>query len=117
MQLVEQHIIKRNSPFYGELSEALWKSKNLYNATMYAVRQHYFNHKEYLPYCKVQKQFQDTHQFDYEALPRKVSQQTMRMVDGNFKSFFKALKSPKVNKARLPKYLKKDGKYLLTYTS
>ena len=117
MQLVEQHIIKRNSPFYGELSEVLWKSKNLYNATMYAVRQHYFNHKEYLPYCKVQKQFQDTHQFDYEALPRKVSQQTMRIVDRNFKSFFKALKSPKVNKARLPKYLKKDGKYLLTYTS
>lgn len=117
MQLVEQHIIKRNSPFYGELSEALWKSKNLYNATMYAVRQHYFSHKEYLPYCKVQKQFQDTHQSDYEALPRKVSQQTMRMVDGNFKSFFKALKSSKAKKANLPKYLKKDGKYLLTYTS
>lgn len=117
MQLVEQHIVKRNSPFYGELSEALWKSKNLYNATMYAVRQHYFNNKEYLPYCKVQKQFQDAHQSDYEALPRKVSQQTMRMVDRNFKSFFKALKSPKVNKARLPRYLKKDGKYLLTYTS
>ena len=84
---------------------------------MYAVRQHYFNNKEYLPYCKVQKQFQDAHQSDYEALPRKVSQQTMRMVDRNFKSFFKALKSPKVNKARLPRYLKKDGKYLLTYTS
>lgn len=117
MQLVEQHIIKRNSPFYGKLSEALWKSKNLYNATMYAVRQHYFNNKEYLPYCKVQKQFQDTHQSDYEALPRKVSQQTMMMADRNFKSFFKALKSTKVSKARLPKYLKKDGKYLLTYTS
>ena len=117
MQLVEQHIIKRNSPYYKELSDALWKSKNLYNATMYAVRQHYFNNKEYLTYCKIQKQFQDVHHSDYEALPRKVSQQTMRMVDNSFKSFFKAIKSQKAQKVKLPKYLKKDGKYLLTYTS
>ena len=117
MQLVEQHIIKNNSPFYKELAEALYRSKNLYNSTLYAVRQHYFEHKQYLQYNKVRKDFQDSHQPDYEALPRKVSQMTMRMVDQNFRSFFAAIKSTKVTKARLPKYLKKDGQYLLVYTS
>ena len=88
MQLVEQHIVKKNSPWYKELSEVLWRSKNLYNSTTYAVRQYYFETKKYLNYSQVQKKFQEECQQDYEALPRKVSQQTMRMVDQNFKSFF-----------------------------
>lgn len=117
MQLVEQHIVKKSSPFYKELSNALWRSKNLYNSTTYAVRQHYFETKKYLNYNQVQKKFQTSHQPDYEALPRKVSQQTMRMVDQNFRSFFASIKSSKVKKPKLPHYLKKDGKFLLTYTS
>lgn len=117
MQLVEQHIIKKNSPWYKELSEVLWRSKNLYNSTIYAIRQYYFETKKYLTYCQVQKKFQEEHQQDYEALPRKVSQQTMRLADQNFKSFFGSLKSSKVKKARIPHYLKKDGKFLAVYTS
>ena len=117
MQLVEQHIIKGNSPWYKELSEVLRRSKNLYNSTTYAVRQHYFETKKYLNYSQAQKKFQEEHQQDYEALPRKVSQQTMRMVDQNFRSFFGSLKSSKVKKAKLPHYLKKDSEFLAVYTS
>ena len=117
MQLVEQHIIKGNSPWYKELSEVLGRSKNLYNSTTYAVRQHYFETKKYLNYSQAQKKFQEEHQQDYEALPRKVSQQTMRMVDQNFRSFFGSLKSSKVKKAKLPHYLKKNSKFLAVYTS
>ena len=117
MQLVEQHIVKKNSPWYKELSEMLWRSKNLYNSTTYAVRQHYFETKKYLNYTQIQKKFQQERQQDYEAMPRKVSQQTMRMVDQNFRSFFGSLKSSKVRKAKLPHYLKKDGKFLVVYTS
>jgi putative transposase len=91
MQLVEQHIVKKSSPFYKELSNALWRSKNLYNSTTYAVRQYYFQNKKYLSYYQAQNLFQTSHQPDYEALPRKVSQQTMRMVDQNFRSFFASI--------------------------
>lgn len=116
MQLVEQHIVRETSPSYGELSDALWRSKNLYNSTLFAIRQHFFQSGKYLPYNKAQRMFQDGHQPDYEALPRKVSQQTMRMVDRNFRSFFGVLKA-KNSKPRIPKYLRKDGRFMLTYTS
>jgi len=39
MQLVEQHIIERNDPRYALIDEAAFKSKNLYNAALYLVRQ------------------------------------------------------------------------------
>lgn len=39
MKLVRQIIYKRNDPEYKEMDELCFKSKNLYNATLYAVRQ------------------------------------------------------------------------------
>jgi putative transposase len=43
MQLVERHIITPTNKYYKELDEATFKSKNLYNSTLYAIRQHYKN--------------------------------------------------------------------------
>jgi IS605 OrfB family transposase len=58
---------------------------------------------------------------DYCALPRKVSQQTLRMVEQNFKSFFAAMRAKKSGtnnrKVRIPHYLEKDGHYLTAYTN
>ena len=39
MQLVEQHVIDRKDPRYGVIDEAAFKSKNLYNAALYEIRQ------------------------------------------------------------------------------
>ena len=124
MILVEQHIIKKSDCRYNTIDLAAYKSKNLYNATLYAVRQHFFETNEYLPYARAQHLFQETHQFDYYELPSKVAQWTMKMVDQNFRSFFKSLQVYKKNpskfsgRPKLPKYLDKtDGRYLLTYTS
>ena len=39
MKLVRQIIYKRSDPEYNEMDELCFKSKNLYNATLYAVRQ------------------------------------------------------------------------------
>ena len=56
-------------------------------------------------------------QVDYYALPCKVAQQTIKMVDNNMKSFFKALKA-KNSKPKLPKYLgKTSGRYMVIYTN
>lgn len=118
MRLVEQHIIKQSDSRYKELVELAVLSKNLYNAALYAVRQHYFANQEFLKYESVNKQFVDSKNADYYALPTKVSQQTLKMVEQNFKSFFGLLKlkDGKARSAKIPKYLDKDGKFQLIYT-
>ena len=51
------------------------------------------------------------------------AQQTLRMLDSSWKSFFKAIKDWKkhpekyLGRPKLPKYLKKDGYYVLTLTN
>ena len=124
MQIVEKHIISKNDSRFTEIDNMAYRSKNLYNATLYAVRQHFFDTDSYLPYATIQKQFQETNQYDYRSLPTKVAQWTMKMVDQNFHSFFRSNKEYKANpkkyngKPRLPKYLDKaKGRYLLTFTN
>lgn len=124
MLLVERHIITYTNKYYKELDVTTFKSKNLYNSTLYAIRRHFFEEEKYLPYVRIQKQFQDTKQQDYIALPTKVAQQTMKQVDTIFKSFFKALVEYKKNpskfhgRPKLPKYKEKaDGRFILTYTN
>ena len=121
MQLVEKHIIKPNHEYYKELDNLCFLSKNLYNATLYEIRQHFFNTGEYLNYYEVNKRFTETNQTDYCALPRKTSKMTQQLVDKNFKSFFSLLK--KKNKGEydkpvsIPKYLpKQTGRQVVTYT-
>ena len=122
MILAEKHMIRRGNPMFKEIDKAAYMSKNLYNATLYAIRQHFFEHKEYLPYARLNHIFSTERNIDYISLPAKVAQQTMKMVDQNFKAFFKGLqsfkKNPKKFKARprIPKYLDKEGRQCLTYT-
>lgn len=124
MKLVEKHIISKNDARFVEIDTMAYRSKNLYNATLYAVRQHFFDTDSYLPYATIQKQFQETNQYDYRSLPTKVAQWTMKMVGQNFHSFFRTNKEYKTNpkkyngKPRVPKYLDKaKGRYLLTFTN
>ena len=48
MILSERHIIKQSNNYYKELDNLCYLSKNLYNSALYAIRQHYFNTKQYL---------------------------------------------------------------------
>lgn len=108
LTLVEKHQIKYHSKEHKECDRLCFLSKNLYNSTLYAIRQHYFNTKKYLSYFEVNKQFAFDNQPDYRALPAKVSQWTQKLVDQNFKSFFALLKNENLNwKPRIPKYLHK----------
>ena len=85
---------------------------------MYLIKQEYFKTKKYLNYYDINKILVDNHQFDYYNLPTKVSQQTLKMVDQNFKSFFKHIKSKnKSKKVNIPKYLDKNGRYITIYTN
>ncbi|MBO6273679.1 hypothetical protein J6O48_13020 [bacterium] len=69
MLLVEQHIIKQANKHYKELLDLCHKSKNLYNATLYAIRQYYFNTGKYLNYLNAYNQFKSEHNPDFYALP------------------------------------------------
>ena len=117
MILTERHIIKKTNPLYSELDNLCFLSKNLYNSALYTVRQYYFENKKYLSWVNINNNFVKDKQVDYYALPCKVSQQTLKMVDQNMKSFFNAIKAKK-SKAKLPKYLDKvKGRFLVTYTN
>jgi len=68
-------IIKNNNPLYSEIDNLCFKSKNLYNATLYSERQHYFNNKKFMFFYSINKKFASENNPDYRALPAKVSKQ------------------------------------------
>lgn len=112
MILIEKHIINKKHQFFLECDNLCFKSKNLYNQGLYNVRQFYFENKKYLNY------FENYHvtknQESYSQLPTKVSCQTLKLVDQNFKSFFGLLKTEGCI-AKIPKYLEKDGRYITKF--
>ena len=120
MRLVEQHIIKSNHKYYKELKNLCRLSKNLYNATLYEIRQYFFENKKYLSYPLIDKKFKETNNIDYKSLPSQTAQQTMRVVDSSFRSFFKLLnmknKGSYNRNISIPHYLKTDGYFTLIYT-
>ncbi|WP_040443198.1 RNA-guided endonuclease InsQ/TnpB family protein [Ktedonobacter racemifer] len=121
MQLVEQHCISKIDPSYEIIDEAAFKSKNLYNAANYEYRQAFFHEGTYLNYSEVQKRMQ-LHEA-YKALPAKVSQQILMVLDSNWKGFKEGLKAyyeaPSKFRERPhpPKYKHKtEGRNILIYT-
>jgi len=121
MQLVEQHCIGKNDPRYTVIDEAAFKSKNLYNAANYEIRQAFIHEGRYLNYHEIQRRMQ-SHEA-YKALPAKVSQQILMVLERNWTSFFEALKayeedpSKFLGRPRLPKYKHKtEGRNILVYT-
>src|SRR6266567_1205567 len=121
MQLVEQHVIDRKDPRYSVIDEAAFKSKNLYNAALYEIRQAFIHEGKYLNYNEMDKLMQQ-HEA-YKALRRKVSQWVLKGLDKNWKSFFESLKayaedpSKFTGRPRLPKYKHKtEGRNLLVHT-
>ena len=121
MQLVERHKIKPTHRFWQQIDELCFLSKNLYNYANYQVRQSFIADSVYISYNQLYHRIKHTP--DYKALPAKVSQQVLRLLDKNWKSFFNANKAYKTNpnlfKARpkLPKYKDKlKGRNILIYT-
>lgn len=121
MILAERHIIKKDNTLFKEMDNLCFLSKNLYNKGLYIVRQHFFNTEKYLNYNTLENILKKSKDVDYYALPTKVSQQILMVLDNNFKSFFKLLEKKKKGlykeKVKIPKYLDKDSRNLLIFTS
>ena len=108
-------VVKKGSPLYQEIDNLCFKSKNLFNATLYSERQSYFNTGKFKYYNQVNKDFTDKNQPDYRALPAKVSKHTQMKVDQAIKSFLALKKSSNNSRHKFPKYLKKDGRFVVEY--
>jgi putative transposase len=78
MQLVEKHIIDRKDPRYAAIDAVAFASKNLYNATLYVVRQAFIHEGKYLNYNAMDKIMQK-HEA-YRVLPSKVAQEVVKQV-------------------------------------
>ncbi|MBP5458920.1 MAG: transposase [Clostridia bacterium] len=115
MLLVEQIQVKNNSSAYAELDHACFLSKNLYNAALYSIRQHFFKTKSYKGYGELNKEMVQTKNPDYYALNANTSQQILKLVDQNFKSFFGSIK--KKIKTHIPRYLPKNGRQEVIFTN
>jgi putative transposase len=121
MQLVERHVISRADPRFAAIDAASFASKNLYNAANYIVRQSFIQEGVYLTYHEMHRHMKD-HEA-YQALPAKVAQWVLRLLDQNWQSFFAALAawradpSKFLGRPRLPGYKdKQQGRNLLVYT-
>ncbi|MDM8557869.1 transposase [Candidatus Parabeggiatoa sp. HSG14] len=90
---------------FKRLKELTAHAKNLYNQTLWTLRQAFETTGLYFPYPKMDKVISPVKNLEgkinYKLLKAKVSQQTLRRLDKNFKSFFKCHQD----------YQKNSGKY------
>ena len=104
-----------------DLSKLCHLAKNLYNLANWYVRQDFFNLNNMLTYYDLDFILKSTH--TYQSLPSQTSQQILKCVHRNWKSYVKGLqeyrrdfrkfkKSPKI-----PRYKKKNGESVVIFTN
>lgn len=114
---VQSNVIRHLSKGqYQTLRELCQLSNNLYNVALYNVRQYFFMQKLFLNYESNYHECKDNE--NYVLLQAGVAQQTLKVVDRSFKSFFNLLKKCKTGDYRyhdvkMPHYRKKGGYFNL----
>ena len=121
MFLTQSNVIRHLSKDeYSMLAEMCRYSNNLYNVALYNIRQYYFSEKKFLTYesnyheCKVNE--------NYGLLQAGVAQQTLKVADRSFKSFFNLIKKAKSGEYRfqdikIPHYREKGGMFVLVLST
>ena len=91
---VEQHIIDRNNKYYKMLRDKCHEAKNIYNHANYIIRQEFIEHGNWIRYEEIEKILHNDLKYpDYWNLGlANSSQQILRVLDKNWKSFFTAIK-------------------------
>ena len=125
VQRVEKHRIKQNNAYYLMLCDFAHKSKNLYNHANFLVREEFIKNDKWLHYRDLDKLLKaDATYDDYKQMPTAQSaQQTLRLLEKDWKSFFVAVKDwskqkeKYLGRPKLPKYKPKNGKHILILTN
>ena len=117
MKLTE--IIQLN--YSKQLSHLCHLAKDLYNLANWYVRQDFFHLDNVLNYYDLD--FMLNQKQAYRNLPSQTSQQILKLVYRNWKSYFNALKEYKQDfkkfkkKPKIPKYKKKNGESIVIFTN
>ena len=114
MNLTEKECIYPTDERFALIKELCHLSKNLYNASLYDVRQYYFETKSYRTWQSQVPIFTKIKNPDYYALQSNVAIEVIRQVGQQFINFFNN-KSNK--KKRIPKYKDKNGYNLITFNN
>jgi putative transposase len=116
MLLAEQIHLKPSQ----ELSHICHLAKNLYNLANFYVRQEYINLGLWLRYGDLN--FILKNKKHYRKLPSQTSQQILRVLDKNWKSYFNSLKKYRIEPQKfmgrpgMPNYKAKNGESLVIFT-
>jgi putative transposase len=103
------------------LSKICHLAKNLYNLANYHIRQRFINEGLWTRYREVYAFVKNTNA--YRSLPAQTAQQILRLLDKNWKSFFKAIKdwmkhpNKYLGKPKLPRYKPKAGESIIIFTN
>lgn len=112
MELTEKEIIYSTDERFDLIKNLCHLSKNLYNASLYDVRQYYFETKSYRTWQSQRPIFTKNNNPDYYALQSHLAGEVLMQVGRQFIGFFNN-KSNK--KKRIPKYKDKNGYNVITF--
>jgi len=94
-QLTYKFQLKRNN----HLDNLCHHSKNLYNQTIYIIKEYFDKTSKFLCYNEFEKIIKKTNnlekEINYYKLPAQTSQQILRLIEKNWKSYFASLKDYK----------------------
>ncbi|NEO54449.1 MAG: IS200/IS605 family element transposase accessory protein TnpB [Okeania sp. SIO3B5] len=132
MYLTQKNKIRNlSSQEFRALKQLCRLSKNMYNVGLYSVRQFYFAEGGYLRYesnyhyckdnesvCVAFRRKAPLQEANYQLLQTDIAQQTLKVVDRSFKSFFNLIQKAnngnyRFEQIRLPRYLNKEGYFPL----
>ena len=93
-------------------------SKNLFNVTNYTIREYYEANAKFLRYESAYHLVKTNENYDH--MPSQVAQQTMKIVDRSFRSFFSVLTQKRKGNydhpCNIPSFLPKDGYFLCVFS-
>jgi putative transposase len=118
MQLVERHIVLNDKA----IEEICFKSARLYNFCNYYVRKAYFGEVQKFKEYELSGILSEYKQDDFKSLPAQTSQQVIKLLFKNWKSFFVSVKDYKINpkkytgKPKIPNFKKKKGFFTCIFT-
>lgn len=117
MILVEKHIINKSHKDFKRIDELCYMSKNLYNQSLYKIKEVYNEEKRFIRYNELEKWSKSLIEFNnYKDCTSAASQQILMILDQNIKSYLALLKVWKKNKnilnglPKFPKFKAKEGR-------
>jgi len=116
-----------NIPYNNTLREWMKVSNNLYNQALYEQKQYYKQHKKDMSYSELDKHMKQVcnleNEINYKLLPSQVSQQILKLLNKNIKSYKALLEmyfedlSSLSGRPKFPKYKTKGGLDLLIFAN